>query len=63
MLTGPPGLGKTTLAHVAAVHSGYRPTEINASEDRSGEQFKNRINQALTNQNANDKMTKLSHYR
>merc|ERR1711915_292736 len=39
MLSGPPGLGKTTLAHVAASHSGYRPTEINASSDRSGDDF------------------------
>merc|ERR1711933_222936 len=55
MLSGPPGLGKTTLAHVAAMHSGYRPAEINASDDRAGDNFKNRVNQTLTNQNANDK--------
>ncbi|RVW59120.1 Chromosome transmission fidelity protein 18-like [Vitis vinifera] len=30
-----PGLGKTTLAHVAAKHCGYRVVEINASDDRS----------------------------
>lgn len=35
LLCGPPGLGKTTLAHVAAKHSGYRVVEINASDDRS----------------------------
>ena len=29
------GLGKTTLAHVVARHCGYRPVEINASDDRS----------------------------
>merc|ERR1711962_1217172 len=55
MLSGPPGLGKTTLAHVAASHSGYRPTEINASSDRAGDDFKNQVSQALTNQNATDK--------
>ena len=32
----PAGLGKTTLAHVCAAHCGYRPVEINASDDRSG---------------------------
>jgi len=28
-------MGKTTLAHVLANHCGYRPYEINASDDRS----------------------------
>ena len=35
-LLRPAGLGKTTLAHVCAAHCGYRPVEINASDDRSG---------------------------
>ncbi|WCJ24233.1 Replication factor C large subunit [Euphorbia peplus] len=35
LLCGPPGLGKTTLAHVAAKHCGYRVVEVNASDDRS----------------------------
>src|SRR5690606_25339895 len=34
LITGPPGLGKTTLAHVAARQAGYEPLEINASDDR-----------------------------
>ncbi|MCO5602587.1 hypothetical protein L7F22_056721 [Adiantum nelumboides] len=34
LLCGPPGLGNTTLAHVAARHCGYRVVEINASDDR-----------------------------
>ena len=29
------GVGKTTLAHVAARHCGYRVVEINASDERS----------------------------
>ena len=30
LLSGPPGLGKTTLAHVVARHAGYQVFEINA---------------------------------
>ena len=40
MLCGPPGLGKTTLAYVAANHSGYNIVEINSLDDRAGETFR-----------------------
>lgn len=43
VLAGPPGLGKTTLAHVCARQAGYEVMEINASDDRSADVVKNRI--------------------
>ncbi|XP_021267350.1 chromosome transmission fidelity protein 18 homolog [Numida meleagris] len=46
LLCGPPGLGKTTLAHVIARHAGYNVVEMNASDDRSPETFKTRIQAA-----------------
>uniref|UniRef100_A0A8C6CMP5 Chromosome transmission fidelity protein 18 homolog n=1 Tax=Moschus moschiferus TaxID=68415 RepID=A0A8C6CMP5_MOSMO len=46
LLCGPPGLGKTTLAHVIARHAGYCVVEMNASDDRSPEAFRTRIEAA-----------------
>jgi chromosome transmission fidelity protein 18 len=40
LLCGPPGLGKTTLAHMVARHAGYNVVEVNASDDRSIDAFK-----------------------
>ncbi|KAG5927715.1 hypothetical protein E4U42_001920 [Claviceps africana] len=47
MLTGPPGLGKTTLAHVCARQAGYEVLEVNASDDRSRDVVNNRIRTSL----------------
>ncbi|XP_043944875.1 chromosome transmission fidelity protein 18 homolog [Protopterus annectens] len=46
LLCGPPGLGKTTLAHVIAKHAGYNVVEMNASDDRSPDAFKTKIETA-----------------
>lgn len=35
MITGPPGIGKTTSAHLCAKLEGYTPIELNASDARS----------------------------
>ncbi|XP_038065359.1 chromosome transmission fidelity protein 18 homolog [Patiria miniata] len=43
LLCGPPGLGKTTLAHIIAGHAGYNVVEMNASDDRSVEVFRNKL--------------------
>ena len=35
LLTGPPGIGKTTTAHLVAKSCGYQVVELNASDERS----------------------------
>jgi replication factor C subunit 1 len=35
LMTGPPGIGKTTIAHLIAKRCKYEVVEVNASEDRS----------------------------
>lgn len=47
LLHGPPGLGKTTLAHLMAKVGGFNPIEINASDERSGEAVINKVKAAL----------------
>ena len=51
MITGPPGLGKTTLAHVCAKQAGYEAQEINASDERSGNVVKGRIRDMVGTEN------------
>ncbi|KAJ3576874.1 hypothetical protein NP233_g105 [Leucocoprinus birnbaumii] len=47
LLSGPPGLGKTTLAHIVARHAGYDVLEINASDARGGNVVDDRIRPTL----------------
>ena len=51
LLAGPPGLGKTTLAHVCAKQTGYEVVEINASDERSREVVKGRIRDSVGTEN------------
>ncbi|XP_073992135.1 chromosome transmission fidelity protein 18 homolog isoform X2 [Rhodnius prolixus] len=46
MLCGPPGLGKTTLAHMLARQAGYNVVEVNASDDRSVQAFRTKLEAA-----------------
>jgi hypothetical protein len=40
LLLGPPGIGKTTLAHRVFMAAGLKPVEFNASHTRSGTSFR-----------------------
>ena len=51
LLTGLPGLGKTTLAHVCARQAGYEVVEINASDERSRDVVKGRIKDCVGTEN------------
>lgn len=51
LLAGPPGLGKTTLAHVCARQAGYEVVEINASDERSKDVVKGRIKDIVGTEN------------
>lgn len=48
LIHGPPGLGKTTVAHVIANQVGYEVLEINASDERSGQRVREKINNSIT---------------
>lgn len=48
LLCGPPGLGKTTLAHIIARHAGYNVVEMNASDDRSVDTFRTNLENATS---------------
>lgn len=47
LLSGPPGFGKTTLAHIVTQHAGYHPLEVNASDDRSAGTISTRVKNAI----------------
>lgn len=55
LLHGPPGLGKTTLAHVIARHAGYNVVEMNASDDRALQTFRAKLEAATQMQSVSAK--------
>lgn len=50
MITGPPGIGKTTSAHMCAQLAGLTPIEVNASDSRSKKLVEVRISTANSDQ-------------
>ena len=47
LLSGPPGVGKSTLAHIVTKHCGYRPMEVNGSDERSASVLTERVIRAM----------------
>lgn len=55
LIHGPPGIGKTTVAHAAARQAGFDVLEINASDERNGKSLKDKITLSLTSQSFSGK--------
>ena len=53
LLSGNPGVGKSTLAAIAARHCGYRPLEINGSDERSASVLEERVLRTMESQTLN----------
>ncbi|KAH0788119.1 replication factor C subunit 1 [Histomonas meleagridis] len=49
ILSGPPGVGKTTTAHIVALEFGYNSVEFNASDTRSRKLLQETISDAFRN--------------
>ena len=56
LMTGPPGIGKTTLAHLIAKRCKYDVIEVNASEERSANAIKKLFQTATTSNIAHQRL-------
>jgi replication factor C large subunit len=54
VLIGPPGVGKTTLAHAVAHDENYDIIEMNASDARSADDIKKRISETMRSRSITD---------
>lgn len=48
LIHGPPGIGKTTVAHIVAKHAGYDILEINASDERAGQIVRDKLKSIIS---------------
>ncbi|SCV00266.1 LAMI_0G03950g1_1 [Lachancea mirantina] len=55
LISGPPGIGKTSVAHIVAQQAGYAVIEINASDERAGERVKDKVHNSLFNNTFDDR--------
>ncbi|OMJ26079.1 Chromosome transmission fidelity protein 18-like protein [Smittium culicis] len=55
LISGPPGVGKTTIANIAALHARYKTIEINASDDRTASKIKSQIMSIASAQSITEK--------
>lgn len=54
LISGNPGIGKTTLAKIIARHCGYEPVEFNASDDRGASTFLPKVLDVVENSSVLD---------
>lgn len=55
LIHGPPGTGKTSIAHVIANQLGYEISEINASDERAGAIVRAKLRNSVQNQSLSGK--------
>lgn len=55
MIHGPPGTGKTSIAHVVAEQLGYEVSEINASDERAGQTVRDKLRNSMQNNSLSGK--------
>ncbi|SCW02501.1 LAFE_0F07822g1_1 [Lachancea fermentati] len=55
LINGPPGIGKTSVAHIVAKQAGYSVVEINASDERAGPRVRDKVYNALFNHTFDNK--------
>lgn len=55
LIHGPPGIGKTSVAHVVCKQAGFSVTEINASDERAGQIVKDKVHNTLFNKTLHSK--------
>ena len=55
LLTGPPGIGKTTVAHLVAEVCGYKVIELNASNERSASAVRKWFEEAAGSQHVGER--------